>query len=392
LLLRVCICYGATRGMAERSPATPSHSLANNAGVGHGPHSTSSHDYMLGRELDRRLAKLHVHEVGTNVKCSMERLELSRSESSPARIRNEKKAVGEVAALRTIDFDSLARTTSLPGESTWRRVLVQCDQHLSILSADARWLRLLGFARSEILGRSMRVLCGPKSAFAELRKIMTTATGRASSPTWVRLHHKSGDELCLIVRATLRAGSGERCVVLEMQPFAEGAGDSDDEHEDPEGSPRVVVAAAPPHVVLRTSAGFDALLGFTQSRVRERGVAALLARGASRTRWREVIARARARGAAAARLTARDVHGCEVVLLAEASRYRSHSDGGDGRLEVRLRRVASDDAEDGGSADERRSRCSSRPTREASMESVPDSPSGAVPSPTGAPDECSAEE
>jgi hypothetical protein len=119
---------------------------------------------------------------------------------------------------------------------TWKQVVVGATAAMPIISADTRWLRLMGFSRQEIRGKSLQIVCGPKSALSTVTKLLAKATPATSSPSWLPLYHKSGQEIWLIVRATLRIESGERCVALEMQPLDSAA--KDEEEEDPEDAPR----------------------------------------------------------------------------------------------------------------------------------------------------------
>jgi hypothetical protein len=122
---------------------------------------------------------------------------------------------------------------------TWKQVVVGTTAAMPIISADTLWLRLMGFSRHEIPGKSLQIVCGPKSTLLTLTQLLAKATPTPSPPSWLRLYRKNGEEIWLVVRATLRLDSGERRVVLEMQPLDPRAEDEDEEdiEDDPERTP-----------------------------------------------------------------------------------------------------------------------------------------------------------
>ncbi|KAJ1467464.1 hypothetical protein T484DRAFT_3631269 [Baffinella frigidus] len=126
---------------------------------------------------------------------------------------------------------------------------------MPIISADTRWLRLMGFAGLEIRGKSLQIVCGPKSSLSTLTQLLAKATPTSSPPSWLRLYHKSGEEICLIVRATLRVESGERSVVLEMQTLDPGAEDEGEENPADEGA--VNLAAPAQHELVQSGSAAD---------------------------------------------------------------------------------------------------------------------------------------
>ncbi|KAJ1482068.1 hypothetical protein T484DRAFT_1952901 [Baffinella frigidus] len=149
-------------------------------------------------------------------------------------------AVDEGAATKAAP--AVASASGGAARVTWKRVVVGDTAEMPIISADTRWLRLMGLSRQEIRGKSLQIVCGPKSALSTVTKLLAKATPATSSPSWLPLYHKSGQEIWLIVRATLRIESGERCVALEMQPLDPAA--KDEEEEDPEDAPRDAEGAA----------------------------------------------------------------------------------------------------------------------------------------------------
>jgi len=152
---------------------------------------------------------------------------------SVVQARSNETAVDEGAATNKVAVDEGA--ASLPSTApktshavasasehaappvTWKQVVVGTTAAMPIISADTLWLNLMGFSRHEILGKSLQIVCGPKSARSTLTQLLAKAIPTPSPPSWLRLYRKNGEEIWLVVRATLRIDSGERHVALEMQ-------------------------------------------------------------------------------------------------------------------------------------------------------------------------------
>ncbi|KAJ1468260.1 hypothetical protein T484DRAFT_1855995 [Baffinella frigidus] len=120
-----------------------------------------------------------------------------------------------------------------PAPGKWKPVVVGTTSARPIISADTRWLRLMGFSLREIRGKSLHIVCGPKSTLKTLTQLLAKATPTPSPPAWLRLYHKNGMEIWFIVRATLLIESGN--VMLEMKTLDPGAEDEDE--EDPADDP-----------------------------------------------------------------------------------------------------------------------------------------------------------
>ncbi|KAJ1479774.1 hypothetical protein T484DRAFT_1812992 [Baffinella frigidus] len=202
-------------------------------------------------ELDRKLQALTLRENhedpsssrhceqsedvadGSDVQRLFDEKALLAHRGLPGRKCNE-AAVDEGAATKAAP--AVASASGGAARVTWKRVVIGNTAEMPIISADTRWLRLMGFSRQEIRGKSLQIVCGPKSALSTVTKLLAKATPATSSPSWLPLHHKSGQEIWLVVRATLCVDSGERFVLLEMQPLDPAA--EDEEEEDPEDVPR----------------------------------------------------------------------------------------------------------------------------------------------------------
>jgi hypothetical protein len=175
------------------------------------------HRGLPGRKYERALSR-----AGTLVSVAQARCNEAAADEGAAT-----RASASTAPKAAPGFASASEQAAAP--KMWKRVVVGTNAAMPIISADTRWLNLMGFSRYEIRGKSLQIVCGPKSAHSTLTQLLAKATSTPSSPAWLRLYHKSGQEICLIVRATLRIESGERCVVLEMQTLDPRAEDEDEE-------------------------------------------------------------------------------------------------------------------------------------------------------------------
>jgi hypothetical protein len=187
---------------------------------------------------------------------------------------------------------------------------------MRIRNADPRWLQLFGFSLGEVLSKSLRICSGPKTKLATISTLLAKAGSSSCAPTWVTMYEKSGDEICLVVRAALgEDGSGD--VVLEMQGV-NSLGQA--EVEVGQGDDAVlIVESEPPHTVRDVNAAFETLFGVAKSRVKERGMAVIFGASTSLVRWKNLLRYASEGASRSCMMTLKDSAGQDVVVVMEIS-------------------------------------------------------------------------
>ncbi|KAJ1484215.1 hypothetical protein T484DRAFT_2524119 [Baffinella frigidus] len=178
--------------------------------------------------------------------------------------------------------------------SPWAKVVVSVSLSTESLrgcrvhECDIRWLRLFGFSSADCQNRSMLIVTGPKTDQSVVSQLCSSAKASASSPQWATLYKKSGEELSLVLRATLVVEGEfpkERLVALEMQSLAGPAAPEEDLEEEA----AIHLSSHAPHAVSRANAQCEALLGVTESRLKERGMADIFSEQTSRMSWQNLI-------------------------------------------------------------------------------------------------------
>jgi hypothetical protein len=205
---------------------------------------------------------------------------------------------------------------------TWCKVTVSAEPHMRIRNADPRWLQLFGFSLGEVLSKSLRICSGPKTKLATISTLLAKAGSSSCAPTWVTMYEKSGDEICLVVRAALgEDGSGD--VVLEMQGVNSLG---QDEMEVGQGDDAVlIVESEPPHTVRDVNAAFETLFGVAKSRVKERGMAVVFGASTSLVRWKNLLRYASGGASRSCMMTLKDSAGQDVIVVMEISPGRELS-------------------------------------------------------------------
>jgi len=274
-----------------------------------------------GLERDQRLGALELREDDPSPACAAHRGYLSEGEdvedgsprhaeyerrlceqsSSPMRLQElstgsddeteSQEQLAESPAATQEQAASLSRRSSVESTSThiegvsWGKVVVSRFPEFQVQSADMRWLRLFGFSASDVKKRTLRIATGPKTKMQVLSQLCLALSRTKPSPLeFVTMYKKSGEELCVMARATVEPGK-EGHIALEMRSLDVVTIPEEDFDEEA----AVHLSSEAPHTVSRANALCEALLGVTESRLKERGLADMFTAQTSRTCWKKLI-------------------------------------------------------------------------------------------------------
>ena len=198
--------------------------------------------------------------------------------------------------------DSVVSTSPHSSDESWGKVVVSRFPAFKVQSADMRWLRLFGFSASDVERRSLRIATGPKTKMQVLSQLCSILPGAKASPLeFATMYKKSGDMISVMIRATLEPVEEGTIslgnISLEMRPLdASGSNAPEDDlegatipQENFEEEAAVRLSSEAPHIVSRVNAQCEALLGVTESRLKERGLADMFSAQTSHTRWKNLI-------------------------------------------------------------------------------------------------------
>ena len=247
------------------------------------------------RQLDKRLALLIVKSDGTAPGCHSPFQYSSDGEDSSPEDRKSPQGSKKDILLHKIEALETSAPPASPADSplqavsshsnlsSFAKVVISPMPACRVQSTNLQWLRLFGFSSSDVQNKSLRIASGPQTKMQVLSQMCKTATESASDPESVTLYTKAGDELSLVLRATL---GGDGNVSLEMQSLDAVSSTTPEEDLEEEAT---VHLSSHGHSVSRANAACEALLGVTEAQLQERGMAAVFTELTSHMRWINLI-------------------------------------------------------------------------------------------------------
>eukprot|EP00961_Rhodomonas_salina_P101010 1359319-Rhodomonas_salina.1 len=101
-----------------------------------------------------------------------------------------------------------------PDSSRVPKVAISTQEPFRILHASGEWLDLFQFSREEIIGRNLRMICGPATNIMGLKRVVETAVMAKEGQTALSLYSRAGTGAHLSVKASCRDDpTGEVCTL-----------------------------------------------------------------------------------------------------------------------------------------------------------------------------------
>lgn len=145
-----------------------------------------------------------------------------------------------------------------PDSSRVPKVAISTQEPFRILHASGEWLDLFQFSREEIIGRNLRMICGPATNIMGLKRVVETAVMAKEGQTALSLYSRAGTGAHLSVKASCRDDpTGEVCTLSMSLSDAVPLKDA----LQCEDGPCAIISAEPPHLVEQVNMLFCSQFG-----------------------------------------------------------------------------------------------------------------------------------
>ncbi len=185
-----------------------------------------------------------------------------------------------------------------------------------IRAAGARWAEVLGFAPSELVGRSLGLVTGPETDMTATMEMLRVARPHEGTKQSVTLHRKCGDGVQVYVAAT-SVSEGEVLVRLA------GTGSHDDGAMETRDATFLSDA---PYRVCSASAALREMYQFSDCTLQNEGIACLFGWRTDGKRWKNMVQRGLGGATTSASLFTYQACGNEMQTILTVSPVPEHAE------------------------------------------------------------------
>ena len=185
-----------------------------------------------------------------------------------------------------------------------------------IRAVGARWAEALGFAPSELVGRSLSLVTGPETDMAATIEMLRVAKPHEGPEQRVTLHHKCGDGVQVYVAATSVSEGEVRVRLSGTGSHDEGAMETRD----------ATFLADAPYRVCSASAALRELYQCSDCTLQHEGIACLFGWRTDGKLWKNMVQRGRGGASTSASLFTYQACGNEMQTILTVSPVPEHAE------------------------------------------------------------------
>lgn len=174
------------------------------------------------------------------------------------------------------------------GEKCSSAVVVVTEPPFCVREADDEWCEKTGFMRTQIVGRTMRMLQGPETNMTKLKTlIQSVKEGKGGESALLTLYMSSGDDfLCHIMAQPHTTSAGELCCKLDTR-FSDATTLKIAQTED--GIGKVIISPKAPFTVQFASKKFCDMFSFLEQQVDSRSLMMIFGPKTDNKMWIEIV-------------------------------------------------------------------------------------------------------